>query len=348
LKFFQKTLILLAMGSLAFTGWAFWGSAQPSASEPDEIIITLSAAGDVTHGGDRRKGSDLFARELARQDGDFAFPFRNVRHLFEASDLTIVNYEGTLTRSPSATDNTFSFAGAPENVQSLVLGHINAVALDNNHVFDHGRQGYTDTQNTLREAGILYSGNGVSALVKIRGTTIGMLSYNTLRSGYSSIHKQMPNDIRELRDQGCVLVIVSYHWGYERDYTPHSRQIELGRATIDAGADLVLGHHGHVINPIELYNGKYICYSLANFSFAGNSNPSDKDTFIFQQRFRIINGNVEDAGMRIVPCSVSSIPDRNDFIPTPYGPEDAERIVRKLVELGKGLDYALTEYPLAW
>ena len=141
-------------------------------------------------------------------------------------------------------------------------------------------------------------------------------------------------------------MIVSYHWGYEREYVPHRRQIELGRATIDAGADLVLGHHGHVINPIERYNGKYICYSLANFSFAGNSNPSDKDTFIFQQRFRIADGVAEDAGMRIVPCSVSSLPDRNDFIPTPYGAEDAQRIAGKLAALGKGIEFALTEYPL--
>jgi len=341
----RKYLALLAAVSLACAGWALWGP-RPSASQPEETIITISAAGDVTHGGDRRKGSDLFARELARQDGDYAFAFRNVRALFEASDLNIVNYEGVLTHTKSATGNTYSFAGAPENVQALSLGGINAVALDNNHVFDHGRRGYTDTQEALREAGILYSGDGQSAVCEIQGVRIGMLSYCTLRTGYGGIQKRMPGDIRELRDQGCVLVIVSYHWGEERMYAPHQRQVGLGRATVDAGADLVLGHHSHVINPIERYNGKYICYSLANFSFAGNNNPSDKDTFIFQQRFRVTHDGVEDVGMRIIPCSVSSIPERNDFAPTPYGPEDAKRIVSKLVELGKGLEYALKEYPL--
>jgi len=342
----QKVLMLLAMASLACTGWVFWGPARPFAAEPEELILTISAAGDVTHGGDRRKGTDLFAKELARQDGDYTFPFRNVRHLFEASDLTIVNYEGTLTKAPPITKNSFSFAGAPENVQALVLGGINAVALDNNHVRDHGYKGYEDTKKTLEEAGILFSGYEQGAVYETRGVRIGMLSYNTLRVGYRSIHERLPNDIQELRDQGCALVIVSYHWGYERDYMPHGRQITLGRATVDAGADLVLGHHSHVISPIELYNGKYICYSLANFSFAGNRNPSDKDTFIFQQRFRITDGVAEDAGMRIVPCRVSSIPNRNDLIPTPYDIEDAQRIASKLVELGKQLEYALTEYPL--
>ena len=123
----------------------------------------------------------------------------------------------------------------------------------------------------------------------------------------------------------------------------------LGRATVDAGADLVLGHHSHRINPIELYEGKYICYSLANFSFAGNVRPSDRDTFIFQLRLRVLpDGTVENEDMRIVPCCVSSVEGYSDFIPTPYGPEDAARVAQRLVELGDGLEYALDAYPLEW
>ena len=101
----------------------------------------------------------------------------------------------------------------------------------------------------------------------------------------------------------------------------------------------------------EYYKGKYICYSLGNFSFAGNEKPSDMDTYIFQQRIRVKpDGTVEDAGMRIIPCRISSIQKSNDFMPTPFeeGGEDALRIAKKLVDLGKKLDYALDEYPLAW
>ncbi len=102
------------------------------------------------------------------------------------------------------------------------------------------------------------------------------------------------------------LVIVSYHWGEEKDYVPNERQVPLGRATIDAGADLVIGHHSHRMNPIEVYKGKYICYSLGNFSFAGNGRPDDMDTYIFQQRFRVYpDGTAENADMRIIPCSIS-------------------------------------------
>ncbi len=341
----RKGIVLLVVCCLLIGG----GPLRACATEPaGDVIITVSAAGDVTHGGDRRRGKDLFAAELRRQEGDYAFPFRNVQPIFAQDDLTLVNYEGALTFADPATDNTYSFAGKPDNAKALSLGSIEAVALDNNHVFDHGRRGYADTQQALADAGVLYSGNGQSATYAAKGVRIGMLTYNTLRQGYSALHKRLPGDIQRLREEGCRLVIVSYHWGEEREYLPHERQIELGRATIDAGADLVLGHHSHVINPIERYKGKYICYSLANFSFAGNANPSDKDTFIFQQRFRVSASAVEDGGMRIVPCRVSSVEDRNDFAPTPYDADEAERIAEKLAELGAGLEYALKAYPLAW
>lgn len=114
-----------------------------------------------------------------------------------------------------------------------------------------------------------------------------MLAYQTFNGNYKNIYASIEGDIQALRDAGCALVIVSYHWGEEKDYVPNERQVPLGRATIDAGADLVIGHHSHRMNPIELYKGKYICYSLGNFSFAGNAKPKDMDTYIFQQRFRV-------------------------------------------------------------
>ena len=108
------------------------------------------------------------------------------------------------------------------------------------------------------------------------------------------------------------------------------------------------------MNPIELYKGKYICYSLGNFSFAGNTRPDDMDTYIFQQRFLVTpEGDVLDDGMRIIPCSISSLDNRNDFTPTPFTDEaDIARVTQKLVELGQDADspalpYVLDEYPLS-
>lgn len=324
--------------------------ADPLDADPrDEVIITISATGDVTIGSDKRKKANIFDDELKKQGGDLSFCFRNVYDLLSQDEMTIVNFEGTLTDSRPATDNSFSFAAPPAYVDVLTLGSVEAVSLDNNHVFDHGQAGYADTQQALASAGIVYSGNGESGIFEAMGVKIGMLSYRTFDGRYPTIYEAMPGQIQALRDAGCQIVIVSYHWGAEREYEPNDNQVKLGRATIDAGADLVLGHHSHRINPIEFYKGKYICYSLGNFSFAGNSKPDDMDTFIFQQRFRVtLDGAVENAGMRIVPCRISSQTRYNDFAPTLYGEKDAARIVEKLKKLGKNLPYAVTDYPLEW
>ena len=323
------------------------------------VIVTISATGDVTIGGDtRKKSTSIFDKQLANEPSGLSFPLENVRTIFEADDMTIVNFEGTLTNTKSATKNTYSFAAPPEYVQALSANGVEAVSLENNHVMDHGEQGYADTCAALSGAGILYSGHlGSSVLTTDTGVKIGMLSYQTFNGNYPKIYAALEGDIAALREQGCQLVIVSYHWGEEKDYIPNERQVPLGRATIDAGADLVLGHHSHRMNPIESYKGKYICYSLGNFSFAGNIRPDDMDTFIFQQRFRVAaDGSVSDAGMRIIPCSISSQEKVNDFKPTPKDEAGAQAIVERLLGLNAKFEKtyrstgvaAVSDYPTQW
>lgn len=324
------------------------------------VIVTISATGDVTIGGDTRKsGTSVFDKQLALEPSGLDFPFENARAILEADDMTIVNFEGTLTNTKSKTKNTFSFAAPPEYVQVLTSGSVEAVSLENNHILDHGEQGYADTCDALAGAGIRYSGHLGSAVYTTEtGIDIGMLSYQTFNGNYKNIYASIEGDIKALRDAGCELVIVSYHWGEEKDYLPNERQVPLGRATIDAGADLVLGHHSHRMNPIEEYKGKYICYSLGNFSFAGNTRPDDMDTYIFQQRFRVYpqTGVVENEGFRIVPCSISSQEKVNDFKPTPADATHSAEIVERLLGLNKQLEKtykstgvtAVSEYPTEW
>ena len=327
--------------------------------EDGSVIVTISATGDVTIGGDTRKsGKSIFDKQLEKEPSGLSFPMENVADLFAADDMTIVNFEGTLTTTKSATSNTYSFAAPPEYVQVLTSGNIEAVSLENNHIMDHGETSYADTCQTLENNGIVYSGHLGSAIYTTdTGVSIGMLSYQTFNGNYPVIYNAIEGDIAALRSAGCQLVIVSYHWGEEKDYLPNERQVPLGRATIDAGADLVIGHHSHRINPIEEYNGKYICYSLGNFSFAGNIKPDDMDTFIFQQRFRVYpDGRVDNEGFRIVPCSISSQESVNDFKPTPKEGEAAQAVVDRLLELGAKLEKtykstgvtAVESYPTQW
>ena len=327
--------------------------------EDGSVIVTISATGDVTIGGDTRKsGKSIFDKQLEKEPSGLSFPMENVADLFAADDMTIVNFEGTLTTTKSATSNTYSFAAPPEYVQVLTSGNIEAVSLENNHIMDHGEAGYADTCQTLENNGIVYSGHLGSAIYTTdTGVSIGMLSYQTFNENYPVIYNAIEGDIAALRSAGCQLVIVSYHWGEEKDYLPNERQVPLGRATIDAGADLVIGHHSHRMNPIEEYNGKYICYSLGNFSFAGNTKPDDMDTFIFQQRFRVYpDGRAENEGFRIVPCSISSQTSVNDFKPTPKEGEAAQALVDRLLALNEKLEKtykstgvtAVESYPTEW
>ena len=327
--------------------------------EDGSVIVTISATGDVTIGGDRRKkGRSIFDKQLEEEPLGLDFPFSNVRQVFEADDLTLVNFEGTLTETKSATRNTYSFAAPPDYVRVLSGSSVEAVSLENNHVMDHGAQGYEDTCTALSSVGILYSGHLGPAIFRTEtGVQIGLLAYQTFNGNYANIYENIESEIEALRAQDCQLVIVSYHWGEEKDYIPNERQVPLARATIDAGADLVLGHHSHRMNPIELYKGRYICYSLGNFSFAGNLRPDDMDTYIFQQRFRITaEGKSENEGFRIIPCSISSQNRTNDFKPTPKDTEGQRVVLQKLYDLSKtfekryqSLDVRAVEvYPTEW
>ena len=334
--------------------------------QPDgSIEITLTAVGDVTIGRNvQHKGTSIFEKELKKQKNDPNFIFRNVKQIFEEDDLTSANFEGVLadtyTIPSSKKNNEFLFLASPEYADVLRNNGIEAVTMENNHVGDFGEDGVNSTIAAMETAGVAWANKNHMAVYEVQGVRIGILAYQIvppLRSDEmqaDALQAQVASDIARAR-QSCNLVIVSFHWGKELDYSPRNespyRQVTLGRAAIDAGADLVLGHHSHRINPIEKYNGKYIVYSLANCSFAGNNKPSDMCTFIFQCKFRIKNGQLVDNPFRIIPCRISSRRDYNDFAITPYTEADnIKTVISTLTKKDniKNLEYAVTNYPLEW
>ncbi|MDD5899119.1 MAG: CapA family protein [Clostridia bacterium] len=317
------------------------------------VLLTMSFTGDFTIGENvQYDGKSIFDRELDKQKGDIHFPFRNVRELLLADDLTMINFEGTLTtadRNPEKRGNSYLFRANPEWVEMLPAGGVDTVSLENNHVLDMGQEGLDETKRTLLSAGISYASENEPAVFYVKGIKIGSLAYQTFGGRHDELIARVPGDIQALRDEGCEMVIVSYHWGDELDYAPNNNQVRLGRATVDAGADLVIGHHSHRINPIEYYNGKYICYSLGNFCFAGNNKPNDMATFIFQVRMRVKDGRATSDSFKIIPCRISSRTDYNDFAPTPYTKAtNIEAVIKTLKSNGKRLEYAVEDYPLKW
>lgn len=319
------------------------------------VLITLTATGDFTIGGDSRKKADIFDDELQRQGGDVNFTMKNMRDILLSDDLTIVNFEGTLTNSTyvpaNKKENQFLFSAPPSYVSMLSDNGVEAAALENNHIMDHGEEAYEETKATLRSAGIVYSNSTEVGVAEVKGVEIAMLTYLCI-DRYESLWDKVPEDIRAAKEK-YPIVICSFHWGNEKDYVPTKNQIRMGRLAADSGADLVLGHHSHRMNPIEYYNGVYICYSLGNFCFAGNSKPSDMTSFVFQTRFRVRDGEegrvVTNEGFRIIPIRISSRTDRNDFIPTPLTKETSiDSVLMTLKDNGKKLQYAVDNYPLAW
>ena len=326
--------------------------AKQNARESDgSALITITATGDFTIGGDSRKRTNIFEDELKRQKGDINFTMRNIRDVLLEDDLTIVNFEGTLTESkyvpPEKKENQFLFSAPPSYVTMLSDNGIEAVALENNHIMDHGQEVYEETMATLADAGIVYSNSTTVGVYEVKGVKIAMLSYLCI-DRYDRLFTQVPADIAKAKAE-YPIVIVSFHWGRELDYFPTNNQIKMGRLAVDSGASLVLGHHSHRIQPIEKYNGVYICYSLANFCFSGNGKPSDMSSFLFQIRFREREGEVTEEGFRIIPIRISSITDRNDFTPTVLTKATAiDSILSTLKANGQKLEYHVPDYPLDW
>ena len=304
--------------------------------ESKPVSITISAAGDCTLGTDEYFDPSTSLNAYYDSNGPEYF-FQNVKSIFDADDLTIVNMEGTLTEETARQDNTYAFKGPAEYAQILTSGGVEAANLANNHSHDYGDKSYTDTIETIEAAGIVSFGYDRTAVMDVNGIKVGLVGTYELADGMGCEDEMIAN-IKSVEEQGAQIVIVSFHWGLERENYPTENQVNLAHSAIDNGADLVLGHHPHVLEGIEVYNGKNIVYSLGNFCFGGNSNPADKDTMIFQQTFTVENGELAaDNVTNIIPCSVSSESGYNNYQPTPLEGDEAERVLGRIEEYSSGL-----------
>lgn len=305
--------------------------AEEVVPEPEVITITISAAGDVTMG--NYVGQDYtnsFRQMYASVDSE-AYFFENVYDIFAADDMTIVNLEGVLTYSDQlAGGRTYNIKGDPEYANILTYGSVEAVSMANNHRLDFGEGGTQDTLQALEPTGIVYAYDANVGIYETKGIRIGFVSVNEIGWG-QGVEKLMQDGIAKLQEEQVDLILACCHWGIEREHYPTDFQQKFGRECIDWGADLVIGHHPHVLQGVEEYQGKYIIYSLANFCFGANRNPTDKDTMIAQQTFTFVDGQKqEDAPFRIIPCAITSDRTRNDYRPTPEEGEQAARIIGRI------------------
>ena len=300
--------------------------------------VKITAAGDCTIGWDPRYGyATRYDKYLDDNNGDYGYYFKKVKYLFESDDLSIVNLEGQLTSSNDRVEKKFNFKAPTSYVNVLKKGNIDVVSFANNHAYDFGEKGYEETVKTLNEANVDYYGGSKYLIKEVNGIKIGFFA---LLDIYGRKYNECLKAINYLKEQNCDLIIASMHWGIEGDYVQATFQEKLGHYLIDNGVDLVLGAHPHLIQGIEKYNDKYILYSMGNFSFGGNQNPSDKDTFIYQQTFKFVNGKLQlDDNISIIPASVSSVKYINNYQPVVLDGSEGERVLNKILKYSKGFEY---------
>jgi poly-gamma-glutamate synthesis protein (capsule biosynthesis protein) len=305
------------------------------AKEPIQIV----AGGDVM--------LDSWIEEVVRTEG-WHYPFIYLDSILSDSDLVFANLEAPFGMQDSAYPKTYTFQVSPDLVQVLQAGKINVVSLANNHILDFGTEALKETMQLLAKHQIKYSGAGMNlsearkpAIFEIKEKKIAVASYSltfpvefwaTDSSGGTCFpsHTFFYKDIRRFKEENDLLVI-SFHWGGELLTAPKEYQLELAHKAIDAGADLILGHHPHVIQGLEIYKGKLIAYSLGNYVF---SSYSDKATKSMLLKFSY-NGDV------IEKCTIYPINVHNRFVefqPRLLAHSDKTMFLNELIELSQELN----------
>ena len=304
--------------------------------QPTVQTVTITAVGDCTLGTDvNMMGEGSFDDVASDIGGDYSYFLKNVAPIFAEDDLTIVNFEGTLSRQGERADKTFAFRGKPEYVQILTTSSVEAANLANNHSADYGDVSLTDTIKYLNEAGITNFIGTNTAMVEVNGINVGLVGIDAPNEEEAA---KTEKAIGSVKSMGAQLVILSVHWGIELDTEPSEEQIEFAHKAIDLGADVVIGTHPHVLQGIEKYNGKYIAYSLGNFCFGGNSNPNDKDTAIYRQTFTFVDGALQlDDNVTIIPATISGHDGYNDYQPAIAEGERKTEIQNKLLGYSSAL-----------
>ena len=304
--------------------------------ELPEERFTLTFLGDCTIGSQPIQMNVMYSI-LWFIGEDYTYPFKGVIDYIDDDDLTVINLEGTFCDPMPNSGALFTFRAPKNYVNVLTENSIEVASFANNHTMDYLQKGYDSTLETLDEAGIPYVEKDGSRIVTTEsGLTVGFYAL-----AFAMDKADMKAEIDAMRAEGAELIVVSAHWGAEGSYRAAHTQIDMAHAAIDAGADIVYGHHPHVLQKIEEYNGGIIYYSLGNFVFGGHHWPQDLDSAVLQQEIiRSPEGEISLGELTIIPVSCSTLPAQNDFQPTPYeeGSEKYDRVLSKLDGTFKGRD----------
>ncbi len=271
-------------------------------------MISVAAVGDVM--------MSSWIIDLVEEYG-YDFPFDSTASIISSADLAIANLEAPFTTSDSChKDKTYTFKVPPHFVGGLKNAGFDMVTLANNHILDYGEDGLMQTMATLDAARLPFCGAGLDVssacaprIVKKNGQKIALVGFSMTfpKSFWAKTDRcgtcyPTPFQLKETItacEERADITIVSFHWGQEKRTTPKKYQMEYAHKAIDYGADLILGHHPHVLQGFELYKGKLIAYSLGNYVFGSYSEAARTSA--------ILRAMIRDEGLvyaSVVPINV--------------------------------------------
>ncbi|MFQ9514254.1 MAG: CapA family protein [Eubacterium sp.] len=276
----------------------------------DSYSITLSFVGDCLCATDANTAYENCFEEVASRESPEYF-LKKVSKYFINDDFTIADCENVYSDNSNLQISdkgqyadpdieAYWFKTAAKNARILSVGGIDMVSISNNHINDYGQQGHTDTQKALNAANVRWGEEGKIVYYKKNNFKIGVICVSMYNDG---VVENIKNYIKKASKKSDYQIIY-FHGGTEAIHKPEDWKINACHTLIDSGADLVIGDHPHVLQPMETYNGKTIIYSMGNFIFGGNRHPENR-TIIYQHTLTISNNNsLKNETGSIIPCYV--------------------------------------------
>jgi len=360
----KRVLFLIVMLMVVYTGISLaeklpeTEEAAPATPPPPPAfaMIDLTFVGDCTLASYNGYDEELIRfPKIYEASGSLTYPFDNVKHLLARDDITFINFEGALTTAAQAANKRYFFKGLPAYAAILPASSIEAVTLANNHTRDYLEQGFNDTIAHLQNAGVGVAYEDAPFITEIKGTQVIFIGDSTVFAEGVTEDEAAARVTRQIEQhkRDDTIVIVNIHWGVELAEKPTAWQTTAARAWIDAGADLIVGHHPHILQGIEMYKEKYIVYSLGNFAFGGDSLAARKETIVLHASFAMTKGLPALAEISITPCYTTSSTMknrrgtlRNNYQPTIVTGGQAEAVIELLLSRSALLKNGVTQ--LQW
>jgi poly-gamma-glutamate synthesis protein (capsule biosynthesis protein) len=291
--------------------------------------IVVTAVGDLMLGDGPLNPGFGVASYIRNVGGDSLF--KVVKPILERGDIVFGNLEAVLACGVigKTASNHRQLIGSPSSVSSLKQAGFNVLSIANNHALEHGNTAMLDTIEHLKKEHIRTIGQNLE-IIEIKGTKVALLAYCLIEdsTAYTSTVNpdQICSQIKKAKSE-TSLVIVSMHWGDEFIHRPSLRQIELAHKMIDSGASLIIGHHPHVVQGIEMYNNGLIAYSLGNFVFDMGYIPETRNSFILECSLTY-NGKMDD--YNLFPIYINDA-----FQPVPLSGVEREQALGEIERLSR-------------